>query len=133
MKNQFNGESYFPEENEFSESEEISMNSVYIDPPCFTEFTDPEINDKYSFEVNFYLEYKICKLLKKFPPENSYFETEWKDSESVPYAAVYFYYKSKLKNHRDYAGKVSNLISTKRFDKSCKKDFETEFKKFVKK
>ena len=132
MKNKFYGESYFSEEDDFSETEEIPLNCVYIDPPCFADFADPEINDKYSFEANFYLEHKICALLKKFPPSGSFFETEWKDSESVPYAAVHYFYNSKLKSHRDYAGKVSKLISTSRFDSSCRKDFESEFKKFVK-
>ena len=132
MKNEFYGESYFSGEDDFLETEENPLNRVYIDPPCFADFADPEIKDKYSFEANFYLEHKICVLLKKYPPSGSYFETEWKDSESVPYASVHYFYNSKLKRHRDYAGKVSKLITSSKFDSSCRKDFESEFKKFVK-
>lgn len=132
MRIQLSKENYFSGEDESSEFEENLMNCVYIDPPCFADFSDPEINDKYRFEADFYLGQKICELLKKFPPAGSYFESEWKDSESVPYAALHFYYNSKLKSHRDYAAKVSKLICSKKFEKSCKKDFEAEFRKYVK-
>ena len=135
MKKQIKDERTFSFDDEIGEFEEKVMNQIYIDPISIAEGNDKKINDKYRFEADFYTIHKILEHLKKSPPKGSYFETEWKESEGssgiIPYAAIHFMYNSKLKIHSEYAKKIEKLICTKTFEKSCRKDFEIEFKKFV--
>lgn len=135
MKKKFNEERIFSLDDETDEFEEKVMDQIYIDPISLAEENDKKINDKYRFEADFYTVHKILEHLKKSPPKGSYFETEWKESEGsfglIPYAAIHFNYNSKLKTHSEYAKKIEKLIYSNTFEKSCRKDFESEFKKFV--
>jgi len=135
MKKKSNEDRSFYFDEDTDEFEEKKMNQIYIDPISIAEVNDKKINDKYRFEADFYTIHKILEHLKKSPPKGSYFETEWKESEGssgiIPYAAIHFMYNSKLKIHSEYAKKIEKLICTKTFEKSCRKDFEIEFKKFV--
>ena len=114
---------------------EIYMDNVYIDPTVIAEQGDPEYNEKYEFEANYYIEHKIREFLGK-PPQASWIETEWQgyegSSDSISYAAVRYYYRSTRKKHREYMEKVEDLICSKKYEKSCEKDFNDDFRKFVK-
>lgn len=136
MKKELNEEGIYSFDDDMDEFKEKVLNKIYIDPISIAEGNDKKINDKYRFEADFYTTNKIIEHLKKSPPSGSYFETEWKESEGssgvIPYAAIHFNYYSKLKSHSEYAKKIEKLICSKIYEKSCRKDFEIEFKKFVK-
>lgn len=136
MKKKSNEDRSFYFDEDTDEFEEKKMNQIYIDPISIAEENDKKTNDKYRFEADYYTIHKILEHLKKSPPKGSYFETEWKESEGssgiIPYAAIHFNYNLKLKTHSEYAKKIEKLICSETFDKSCRKDFDNEFKKFVK-
>ena len=136
MRKKINKDNFTDPYSDYRDFEEEEMSHIYIDPACITDECDSEFDEKYTFEVEYFIRYKIIELLKKPPPSGSYITTEWKESEgssgNISYAAVYYYYKSNLKSHREYSEKVDNLISSDRYYKSCEKDFKNEFRKYAK-
>lgn len=104
-----------------------------------SEYNDEEYGIEYKriFEAEIFIKRKIQKFIK-YPPAGSRLTLEWSEYEksggdisSRP--SLIYQYKGNVKSHIAYAEKIDDIIDTRKFDRICRRDFDIEFEKYIKK
>lgn len=123
----------------YYKGEEREMAELFLDIPelfkldsSYSSYSK-QSNAKYRFLVDYFLIDKLYEFIKQ-PPNESYLGVEWKESEGgVEYASLRYLYKSTLKLHRNYVGKLDKVFDSDKFRKGCLKDFDKAYEKNKKK